>query len=266
MIRKIAAQEAAKIAERFLSIDRLSPPITADCPAAEFLSRFELILGDFQGDSLKSAFAFIVDSENRYYEAVWVLSEDAAAVAETVRHLKVNYPDFAGDWVINPQNTAVTATLESLGAENYGTSRGYLFDGPIAPVTVDNILPLEEKHHTEYAKMHSKDVYWTAERVIGSGRFATWVALAGGHVVGYIDLFRDHDMSEVYDWQATSSELKASLMRTAVSHAKSPVLIMSDDSEAENAEILRNIGFKRTPHRDNTTLHLDLNALANSCT
>lgn len=261
MIRKITAQEAAEIAEKFLSDERLSPPIISDCPTAEFLSRFELILGDYQGGCLASAFAFIIDSENRYYEAVWALTEDADAVAEAAHYLKENYPNFAGDWVINPQNTAVITALESLGAENYGTSRGYLMDEPTEPVAVDNIFPLEEKYHAEYAEMHSKDVYWTAERVIGSERFATWVALEDGHVAGYIDLFRDPDMSEVYDWQAPNIELKTSLMRTAVSHANSPVFIMMDDSEPENADILNRIGFKRTPHRDSVALHLDLNIL-----
>lgn len=261
MIKKITAEDAAQIAEKFLSDERLSPPIISDCPTAEFLSRFELILGGFQGDRLASAFAFIIDSENRYYEAVWTLTEDTDAVAKAAHYLKENYPNFAGDWVINPQNTAVITALESLDAENYDTSRGYLMDEPTESAALDNILPLEEKYHAEYIALHSKDVYWTAERVIGSERFATWVALEDGHVAGYIDLFRDPDMSEVYDWQAPNIELKTSLMRTAVSHANSPVFIMMDDSEAENAEILRKLGFKRTMHRDNTTLHLDLNTL-----
>lgn len=261
MIRKITAQKAAEIADRFLSEESLAPPIIAESPTAEFLSKFELILGDFQGNRLTSVFAFIIDSDNRYYEGVWALSEDADAVAGAVRCLKDNYPDFAGDWVINPQNTVVIETLESLGAESCGTSRGYLFDKPINPVAVDNIVPLEEKYHAEYIELHSKDVYWTAERIIASERFAVWIALDNGHAVGYIDLFLDPSMSEVYDWQAPSFELKASLMRTAVSHAKSPVFIMTDDSEAESGGILETIGFERTPHRDNTTLHLDLNTL-----
>lgn len=259
MIRKITAQEAVKIAGRFLSDERLSPPIIADRPIVEFLSRFELILGDFRENELTSVFVFVIDGENRYYEAVWVLTENADTVADAVHYLKDNYPNFAGDWVINPQNTVVIKALEDLGTESYGTSRGYLIDEPTE--AVGNIIPIEKKYHAEYSKVHSKDVYWTAERVIKSDRFTTWVAVTDGHVVGYIDLFRDPNMSEVYDWQAPNSGLKTSLMRTAVSHAESPVFIMIDDGETENADILGKIGFKRTPHRDNTTLHLDLNTL-----
>ena len=256
MIRKITVQEAVEATEKFLSDERLSPPIIADCQTAEFLSRFELILGGFQSCRLASVFVFMIDCENRYYEAVWTLSEGADAIAEAVCYLKDNYPDFTGDWVINPQNTIAIRALEDLDAENCGTSRGYLYDKPTRQVTADSIFPLEKKHHAEYAELHSKDVYWTAERVISSERFATWVAFEGGRVVGYIDLFLDPNMSEVYDWQAPNSELKTALMLTAVSCTKSPVFIMTDDGEAENAELLQKIGFYRTPQRDNTTLHL----------
>lgn len=256
MIRKITAQEAAEIAEKFLSDERLSPPIIADCTTIDFLSKFEPILGGFQDCKLAGVFAFIIDGDNSYYEAVWTLSENADAIAEAVYYLKDNYPDFAGDWVINPKNTVAIKALEGLGAENYGTSRGYLFDKPTRHVTADSIFPLEKKHHAEYAELHSKDVYWTAERVISSERFATWVALKENQAVGYIDLFLDPNMSEVYDWQAPNSELKTALMLTAVSHTKTPVFIMTDDGEAENAEILQKIGFSRAPQRDNTTLHL----------
>ena len=263
MIKRITSADAAGVVEKFLSDDRLAPPVLADEPLAEYLARLERagehILGHYSGGVLTDAFVFIIDANNRYYEAVWALSEDKNAVVEAVRYLKDNYPDFSGDWVFNPRNTVAVNALKALGAEVIESLRGYILDTPRKYECANNIRPLEEKHHAEYAAMHSKDVYWTAERVIASDKFAVWTALDGGHITGYIDLFRDAALSEVYDWQAADSDIKEALMSAAISEARSPVLMMLEDGA--DADILEKIGFVRVPKRDNITLQLELNTL-----
>ena len=257
MIKRITAAETLGIAEKFLRDDRLTPPILADRPVAEYLARFELILGHYRGDELTGAIVFIIDADSRYYEAVWVLTEDAEAVREAVQYLKDNHPDFSGDWVMNPRNTVALNALKELGAEVVESLEGYIFDGVVKFDADEGIIPLDEKHYAEYIAMHSKDVYWTAEKVIASEKFATWLAVENGLVVGYIDIFLDQNLSEIYDWQAPNDVTKSALVRAAISGAGSQVMMMLEgDSEAD---ILKDIGFKRIPRRDNITLSLDLN-------
>ena len=59
---------------------------------------------------------------------------------------------------------------------------------------------LSERRFPEYAALHSKDVYWTAERVIAAPeRFRTLLAVEDGQVVGYLDVTIKYEENEIYD-------------------------------------------------------------------
>ena len=56
------------------------------------------------------------------------------------------------------------------------------------------------KYREGYTAIHSTDVYWTAERVLGAPeRFRVILAVDTGEVVGYIDITTNYDENEPFD-------------------------------------------------------------------
>ena len=62
------------------------------------------------------------------------------------------------------------------------------------------IEPLSDDYIDQYLEMHSKDVYWTGEKVINAtDRFKIFVAVENGIVTGYIDVTHCFAENEPYD-------------------------------------------------------------------
>lgn len=105
---------------------------------------------------------------------------------------------------------------------------------------LSGIFPLEEPHRARYCALHSRGVYWTAERVLAAPeRFHVLLALNGGEAVGYLDLHCGETEHEIYDLFVAETHRRRGygkkLLAQAVQISRSHGLIAVLDADSSAA-------------------------------
>lgn len=122
------------------------------------------ILGAYQDGQLAGLFVLLVLDEEKYLEMLVGLSREAQAYRELMEYLARNYPGWKADFVFNPRNGLLKATLEDVGAEFEQEQQKMVFSGSVIPGDATGIWELSEQYAAEYYVIHSRDVYWTGEK------------------------------------------------------------------------------------------------------
>ena len=158
------------------------------------------ILGAYQDGQLAGLFVLLVLDEEKYLEMLVGLSREAQAYRELMEYLARNYPGWKADFVFNPRNGLLKATLEDVGAEFEQEQQKMVFSGSVIPGDATGIWELSEQYAAEYYVIHSRDVYWTGEKVAAAPeKFRTFLAINQGCVVGYLDVTHCFEENEPYD-------------------------------------------------------------------
>ena len=180
----------------------------------------DLILGVYEGGRMTGLFVFLVLPEERYLEMIVGLSGSAAAYREVLELLRACYQGFQADFVFNPRNRLITDSLKARGAEFDPVQYKMVLAEPKTCADTEGIEPLSERYFPEYAAMHSKDVYWTAEKLVKeTDRFRVLLAVEEGQVAGYLDFTIKYEENEFYDLFVREASRRRGWARKLISKA-----------------------------------------------
>ncbi len=145
-------------------------------------------------------FAFLIIDEEKYIELIAAVSRTKEAYEEIFDYLESAYPGFQADFVYNPKNTLLVNLLKQKGASFFTEQQKMNLTDRNLAIDTEGIEWLSEENRSGYLAMHSRDMYWTGERIMEApDRFNTFVGLEGKEVVGYLDITNDHEENEIFD-------------------------------------------------------------------
>ena len=158
-------------------------------------------LGVFSDGEMTGLLVFLIVEDEQYIEMLVGLSRSPAAYEEIADWLKQRYPGFQVDFVFNPKNTVILDMLRRRGATvDPEQFKMVLTEEPPA-VDTTGIEPLSPAYADQYVALHAKDLYWTGERILKvPDTFRVFLAVDGGTVVGYIDVTKNNEENEPFDF------------------------------------------------------------------
>ena len=161
----------------------------------------QIPLGVFSDGEMTGLFVFLIVEEEQYIEMLVGLSRSSAAYEEIADWLKMQYPGWQVDFVFNPKNTVILDMLRRRGATfDPEQFKMVLTEEPPA-VDTTGIEPLSPAYADQYVALHATDLYWTGERILKElDTFRVFLAVDGGTVVGYIDVTKNNEENEPFDF------------------------------------------------------------------
>lgn len=220
------------------------------------------VVGVFEGKCLVGLFVFLVIKEEKYLEMIVGLSRNAKAYHQIMEYLSENYCDFKGDFVFNPRNAILLKILKDKNA---------IFEKEQQKMVLSRKVKIDRTKHVEeysnnfmqqYIDVHTKEVYWTAEKVIeATNKFRTILAIEGEEVVGYIDVTKSYEENEIYDLFVKPEFRKKGYARSLISLAieknkDSGIMLMVDVDNVPAIRLFDFLGFDKMKHQNNITAHL----------
>lgn len=186
------------------------------------------IWGVFEGAQLVGLFVFLALEEEAYLEMLVGLSRNFNAYKEMLSCLKETYKGWQADFVYNPGNHLLHSLLVDEKALFEAEQQKMVLKRELPgrdglQIELRSKLPCQEDHQMElkrklpgqdglqielyspkyreqYTAIHSRDGYWTADKVIdASDRFRILLALEQDQVVGYMDVTHKYEENEPYD-------------------------------------------------------------------
>ncbi len=222
------------------------------------------VLGIRRGGEMTGLFAFLVLPDERYLEMLTGLSRERDAYAEAFDYLAQRYPGFSADFVFRPDDAFLKAELVRRGAEFDPEQQLMTADAPPAGVDTTGVEPLSERYAAQYCALHSRDVYWTGERVLeAQDRFRTLLAVENGSVVGYLDATTGFEENEVFDLLVTEPHRRRGWGRRLLAEAmgkNSPrrMILRVDTDNTPAIRLYESLGFAKAPGQNNQTAHWTL--------
>ena len=151
-------------------------------------------------NGISGLFILLEIPKEKYLEMLIGITRDESAVEELLSFIAKNYPGYEADFVFNPRNYLIKDGLTKRGADFDKEQLKMVYTHKMPECKTPCVEPLSAEYTEQYLEMHSKDVYWTGEKVIkASDRFKTFVAIENSTVVGYIDVTHCFAENEPYD-------------------------------------------------------------------
>lgn len=198
------------------------------------------LLGSFAGETLTGLFVFLILEKDRYVQMLAGLTRSRKACAEALDFLTSRCAGYGADFVFNPRNAVLRALLKERGCIMDPEQLRLRWTREVPVSDLSGIFPLEEPHRARYCALHSRGVYWTAERVLAAPeRFHVLLALDGGEAVGYLDLHCGETEHEIYDLFVAETHRRRGygkkLLAQAVQISRSRGLIAVLDADSSAA-------------------------------
>lgn len=126
------------------------------------------------------------------------------------------------------------------------------------------IILYHPQYKEQYIAMHSKDVYWTAEKVMNAlDRFRIILAIENNEVVGYIDITYQYDENEPYDifvkveYRGKGYE-KAMLAKAIELNKPKGMMLLVDADKFSESAMYESLGFVKSEKENSITAHVAL--------
>ena len=152
-----------------------------------------------KNDIVIGLYVFLFIEDEKYLELLFYLSSETRAFDYLLLYLSDNYKEYKIDFVFDKDEKMV----ESLKKYNciFEKDQYVMKLKDYKPVNIIyNIVNYCEKYRDQYTQLHSKDVYWTADKVINSPeQFKIFLCLVDNQVVGYVDMSYCFTVNQPFD-------------------------------------------------------------------
>ncbi|MCM1025886.1 MAG: GNAT family N-acetyltransferase [Roseburia sp.] len=220
------------------------------------------VWGVFEKEEITGLFAFLVLEEEAYLEMLAGLSRVPKAYGEMLSFLKGKYGGCLIDFVYNPGNYPLHKLLQDENAE-FETEQQKMVLKKIIPYQSKRQIALYKPEYREqYFSIHQDEGYWTAEKVIDAPEvFRVFLAIAGGEVVGYLDVTYCHDENEPYDLFVKEEYRrmgygKAMLSKAIELNGSRGMTVLTDIDNAAAIALYESLGFVKMAGENNVTAHV----------
>lgn len=209
-------------------------------------------------------FSFLVIEEEKYIEMLVGLSKEKNAYLEIFNFLKISYKGYDIDFVFNPNNYLLKGLLEENNALFEIEQQKMIHNGKNINTNTSKIELLKDEYIETYIKIHNKDMYWTADKVVlARDRFRVFVAILNEEVIGYIDVTYNFKENEVFDFfvkeEYRNQGYGKKLLKKALEMNKPNkmiVLVNVDNTVAIN--LYKSLGFEKLENSNSLVAHLKL--------
>lgn len=202
-----------------------------------------------EGGQVNGLFVWLILPNEKYIEMLIGLSKEESSIQEMLAHIENQYRGYHLDFVINPQHYLFNNILRSKKAEFEEEQQWMTWEKEIENQYQHKIVLLTQEYEAQYIDIHSKDTYWTAEKVIkAKDKFRVFLAIHEEKVVGYIDVTYCYEKNEPYDiWVDNKFQDKGyeqALLQAAIkmNKPKKMMALVSVNNNAET-EMLKSVGF-----------------------
>ena len=222
------------------------------------------VFGVYRENRMIGVFAFLVLREEKYLEMLAGLSREAEAYAEMFSYLEQTYPGFSADFVFHPDNYLLKESLEQRRAEFEPEQQKMVWVSPAPYVDTAGIEPVSRQYAAQYCAIHSKDMYWTGERVLqAQDRFRTFLAVCSGAVVGYLDVTYTFPENEPFDLLVLEEYRRRGYGRKLLAKAlemnrPNGMMLLVDADNVPAIRLYESMGFAKAQGQNNRTAHVEL--------
>ena len=273
MIKPVGSYaDCREFAESFLGDPDFSDPMLSTeeqirCNLDKsFARQNRQILGAYRDGQLAGLFVLLVLDEEKYLEMLVGLSREAQAYRELMEYLARNYPGRKADFVFNPRNGLLKAILEDVGAEFEQEQQKMVFSVSVIPGDATGIREFSEQYAAEYCVIHSRDVYWTGEKVTAAPeRFRIFLAIDGGRVVGYLDVTHCFEENEPYNLFVLPEYRRRGFGRRLLAAAlecnrPKGMMLLVDTDNVPAIRLYASMGFQTVRGQNSLTAHWEIGA------
>lgn len=217
--------------------------------------------GVMKDSELTGLFVLLILPEENYLEMLMGITRDPEAVEELLDYLKKEYRGYLADFVFNPRHRLLKEGLAKRGAEFDTEQQKMVYTHVLPACGTDDIELLSPPYEKQYCEMHTKDMYWTAERVIRAPeRFRTFVAVKDGTLIGYLDVDYCFEENEPFDLLVKPEYRRKGYGRRLLAKAllenepKDMMLLVEVDNTPAIA-LYQSMGFVKKENANMLTVH-----------
>ena len=219
------------------------------------------VFGIYREAQMIGLFSFLVSFEEQYMEMLVGLSREKEAYTEMLACLEQRYPGYSADFVFNPENFLLKELLEQRKAAFEPEQQKMRLVSPVPGVDTTGVELLSDRYAEQYCAMHTRDVYWTGERVLqAQNRFRTLLAIQDGKVAGYIDVTYTFQENEPFDLLVLEEYRRRGhgrrlLAKALEMNAPNGMLLHVDVENAPAICLYEAMGFARVPGQNSLSAH-----------
>lgn len=202
-------------------------------------------------EEIRGLFVFLIIPAEKYMEMMIGLSRREEAFEEMFSFLEGQYPQYQVDFVINPGNTALRSVLEKRNADFEKEQQKMVWVREMPGKTDYTVQLLPAEYEEQYKALHTKDTYWTAERVLeAKDRFRVFTVIRDNRIIGYLDVTYCYEENEPYAlWirdEYKNTDCGQALLREALRQNQPHRMMVLVDTDAfDEIRIYEAAGFER---------------------
>lgn len=218
----------------------------------------QTVIGVFQDDEPAGLFVFIVSPDDQNVEMKVNVCRSAEAYEAVIEYMQEEYAGYQADFVFNPDNRLLTDLLIRKGAAFDPVQVRMVFSGNCPAIDTEGVEVLSERYHEQYLAMHTRDVFWTGDKVIEADKFRVFIGVENGSVAGYLDVTCKMGENEVYNLQvkdpARETEWSRKLLAKALEMNRPNGMIVLANEDTAEVNLFESVGFEKVPEQRYATV------------